>query len=190
VWRGPALSRARALIAGSGTSGTRVTVSTVANDPFKLAVGRYFVELLDALGYRARLRTYPDDHSYYHLVGLRKANSQVGFFGWAADYQAASAFFAPLFTCAAYQPRGPFNLNPAGFCNPQIDSQISSATALQNTNVAAANLAWRRIDREVTEQAPWIPLVNPLGIDLLAARVGNYQRTPAFGVLLDELWIR
>jgi peptide/nickel transport system substrate-binding protein len=189
LWRGAALSRARALIAASGTSGTPVTVATVAQDPFKLAAGRYFVRLLDALGYRARLRTYPDDHSYYQQAGLRKTRSQVGVFGWEADYPAGSAFFEPLFSCAAYQPGEPFNMNPAGFCDPQIDSQMARTTALQATNAAAADRAWQHIDKEIMQHVPWIPLVNPLGIDLVSARVGNYQRTPALGVLLDQLWI-
>jgi peptide/nickel transport system substrate-binding protein len=189
-WRGPALSQARALIAVSGTAGTRVTVSTVAQDPFKLAAGRYFVGLLDALGYRAGLQTYPDDHSYYAKAGLDQSRSQIGFFGWAADYPAGSAFFQPLFTCTAHRPNAPYDMNPAGYCDPQIDDQITRATSLQTVNVAAANRAWRQLDAQVTRDAPWIPLVNPLGIDVVSARVGNYQRNSAFGVLLDQLWIR
>jgi YVTN family beta-propeller protein len=189
LWQGAALSRARALVAASGTSGEPVTVSTVAQDPFKLAVGRYFVGLLDMLGYRARLRTYPDDHSYYRQAGLATTGSQLGFFGWAADYPAGSAFFGPLFSCAAYQPGEPFNMNPAGFCDRQIDSQITRATALQTANAATADRAWQHIDREIMQHVPWIPLVNPLGIDLVSERVGNYQRTPALGVPLDQLWI-
>jgi peptide/nickel transport system substrate-binding protein len=189
VWQGAAFSQAKMLVDASGTSGSAVTVSTVAQDPFKLAVGRYFVELLNALGYRAHLRTYPDDHSYYRQVGLGKTRSQVGFFGWQADYQAGSAFFEPLFTCRAFQPNKSFNMNPAGFCNPDIDRQIARATVLQNTNAAAADRAWQRIDREITDQVPWIALVNPVGIDLLSRKVGNYQRSPAFGALLDQLWV-
>jgi ABC-type oligopeptide transport system substrate-binding subunit len=122
-------------------------VSTIANDSFKLAVGRYFAGLLDLLGYRARLRTYPDFNSYYGQVGLASAGSQLGFAGWGADYPAGSAFFGPLFSCASYQPRQPYGTNPAGFCDRRIDSQIASATALQTTNAATANRAWQRIDR-------------------------------------------
>jgi peptide/nickel transport system substrate-binding protein len=190
LWRGAALPQARALIAASGTLGTRVTVSAEADDPFKLAAGRYFVRLLDTLGYRARLRAYPNFNAYYQRVGLRRTHSQIGFAGWEADYPAGSAFFQQLFSCAAYQHSKPVNTNLAGFCDRQIDSQIASATALQVTNAAAANRAWQHIDFEIMGKTPWIPLVNPLGIDLVSARVGNYQRIPAFGVPLDQLWVR
>jgi hypothetical protein len=81
-------------------------VSTVADDAFKLAVARHFVDLLDALGYRAQLRTYPDDHAYYQQVGLPKNHSQLDFFGWQADFEAGSAFFEPLVT-SSKQPAAP-----------------------------------------------------------------------------------
>ena len=60
VWQAPDLSRARNLIAGSGTSGMAVVVATIRNDPAKRRVGRYFVGLLNDLGYRASLRLYPN----------------------------------------------------------------------------------------------------------------------------------
>jgi DNA-binding SARP family transcriptional activator/ABC-type transport system substrate-binding protein len=190
LWRAPDLARARRLIAGSGTHGMAVRVSTIADDPGKLATGRYFVRLLRRLGYRASMRRYATAHAYYSVVGMARSRSQIGVLDWAADYQAGSAFFQPLFTCEAYRPTMPLNLNAAGICDPALDHEIAHATRLQTTNAAAANTAWQRIDRRVTGRAAWIPLVAALGIDFVAPRVGNYQRNPAFGVLLDQLWVR
>lgn len=95
----------------------------------------------------------------------------------------------PLFSCAAYKPDEPYNMNAAGFCDPQIDRQIAHATAQQTTSAAAADRAGQHIDREIMQRVPWIPLVNLVGIDLVSAKVGNHQRTTAFGVLLDQLWV-
>jgi peptide/nickel transport system substrate-binding protein len=189
VWRTPNLALARRLIANSGTPGMAISVSTVADDPTKLATARYFVRLLRRLGYRASLRLYPGIHRYYSAVGLARSRSQIGVFGWTADYEAGSAFFQPLFTCAAYRPTA-FNLNAAGVCDPALDREIAEATRLQATNVAAANRAWQRIDREITVRSVWIPLFNPMGVDFVGTRVGNYQRHSAFSVLLDQLWVR
>jgi peptide/nickel transport system substrate-binding protein len=189
LWRRPDLARAKRLIATSGTRGMSVRVSTVATDHFKLAVGRYLVRLLKRLGYHARLRSYRDDHAYYANVGLAKRRSQIGLFGWEADYPAGSALFRPLFTCAAYRPTMPFNSNPAAFCNPGIDRAIERATALEPLNTAAAAAAWRKVDRQLARKAPWAPLVNALGVDFVSRRLGNYQRNPASGVLLDDLWV-
>jgi peptide/nickel transport system substrate-binding protein len=142
VWHAPDLTRARRLIAGSGTAGMRVTVSTVASKPAKLATGRYFVDLLRSLGYRARLRVYADDHAYYDDVGLKTSGAQIGFVGWIADYPSGSAFFQPIFSCASYRPSTSPNLNAAGFCHESVDREIVAATELELTNPAAANVAW------------------------------------------------
>ena len=188
VWQAPDLSRARDLIAGSGTSGTAVVVATIRNDPAKRRVGRYFVGLLNDLGYRASLRLYPEPHAYYTAVGSARSRVQIGVMAWYADYQAASIFFQPLLTCAAYRPSE--SLNASAFCAPEIDAQIARATSLQAANPAAAYPVWGKIDREVTLRGPLLPLVNPLGVDFVARRVGNYQRNPAFGILLGRLWVR
>lgn len=159
-----------------------VSVSTDVRDPGKLAIGRYFVRLLKQLGYRASLRRYAGPHAYYSAIGTAQSRSQIGVFDWTADYQAGSNFFQ-LFTCRA-------GFNVSGLCDPALDREIDKATRLQPTNAAAANTAWQAVDREITTRSPWIPLVNPLGVDCLSARVGNYQRHPAFGLLLDRLWVR
>jgi ABC-type transport system substrate-binding protein/DNA-binding SARP family transcriptional activator len=190
VWRRPDVARARRLIAASGTRGMNVTVSTVATDRVKLAAGRYVARLLKRLGYRTRLRLYHDQHAYYGSVGLARRHSQIGVFAWEADYPAGSALFPPLFTCSAYRPATPFNSNPAGFCEPDIDRAIERATALEPVNTAAAAAAWRDVDRRVARQAPWAPLISAQGVDLVSHRLGNYQRSPISGVMLDRVWVR
>jgi peptide/nickel transport system substrate-binding protein len=190
AWNAPDTSRATRLVARSGTRGMEVAVSTYASDSRQLAVGRYFVHLLRTLGYRSRLRLYYEGNTYYNRVGAASSKSQLGVFDWIADYQAGSAFFGVLFTCAAYRPARPLNLNAAGFCDRGVDARIARATRLEGRNSALANVAWSRIDRELTRRAPWIPLVNPIAVDYVAQRVGNYQRHPVFGILLDHLWVR
>jgi ABC-type transport system substrate-binding protein len=96
-------------------------------------------------------------------------------------------------TFPGYRPFCPFRtqgLNASRLCDPKLDRGIARATGLQTRNAAAANAAWQAVDRDVTNRVAWVPLVNPVGVDLLAGRVGNYLRNPAFGVLLDQLWVR
>jgi hypothetical protein len=49
---------------------------------------------------------------------------------------------------------------------------------------------WERIDRQTVDQAPWVPRVNPKAIDVLSKRAGNYQFSPARGLLIDQLGMR
>jgi peptide/nickel transport system substrate-binding protein len=99
-------------------------------------------------------------------------------------------------TLAAMRPRSLTNLNEAEYCNPQIDAQAHSATTAQPVDPTAATSSWAAIDREVTDQAPWVPwvpwvpLYNPRDLTLLSTRVGNYQFHPYWNVLIDQLWVR
>ena len=35
-----------------------------------------------------------------------------------------------------------------------------------------------------------MPLYNPRDLNVLSARVGNYQFNPYFDLLIDQLWVR
>ena len=65
------------------------------------------------------------------------------------------------------------------------------AIALEATNPDAARRLWEQIDRHIVDRGPWVPLFNPKVVDVLSARVGNYQFSPAgLGMLIDQLWVR
>jgi ABC-type transport system substrate-binding protein len=73
----------------------------------------------------------------------------------------------------------------------RVVTKIRLALAAQATNPDAARGLWEGIDKDTTDQAPWVPLVNPKIVDVLAERVGNYQYSYAGpGPLIDQLWVR
>jgi len=79
--------------------------------------------------------------------------------------------------------------NRAHFCDPAIDHQIDRLASIEPVDPDdAADLA-ARIDREITDQAPWVPLLTPETLNLTSARVGNYQSERG-RVLIDQLWVR
>ena len=67
---------------------------------------------------------------------------------------------------------------------------MTRAGALQATGPGQAALLWQHIDQQMTDQAPWVPLLNDRRIDFLATRVENYQHHPQWGMLVDQLWVR
>jgi ABC-type transport system substrate-binding protein len=71
-----------------------------------------------------------------------------------------------------------------------LDSLIRAAKAVQVQNPSRGAELWQKADREAVDRAPWVPLVNVLGIDVIGNRVQNYQRNPEWSVLLDQLWTR
>jgi peptide/nickel transport system substrate-binding protein len=153
------------------------------------ATAHYLVWVLDQLGYRASLRTTTAS-GYWGMLGNSRNQVQAGFFSWYQDYPAPSDFIDPLFTCGSFLPGNPNNLNVAEFCNPLIDAQAERALTSPPGNPTAAATRWSTIDRELTDQAPWVPLYNPRDLTLLSTRVGNYQFHPYWSVLIDQLWVR
>jgi peptide/nickel transport system substrate-binding protein len=67
---------------------------------------------------------------------------------------------------------------------------MSRARMLAPDDPAASAALWSRVDRAVTDAAPWVPVLNPANVAITSTRVANYQRHPQFGILLDQLWVR
>ena len=189
-WTGPDMPRARQLIEDSGTAGMKVTVTrpSGAVDPnLQPAPAAYIARLLRSLGYEVAVKQLPLDK---YFATINKADStQIGPTGWIPDVPTPSGFFSSGWSCDALARDSASSANPSAFCDPAIDRTADRARSLEAKNPAAANTLWAQVDRMFTDQAPWLPLVNPRGTDLVSARVGNYQRHFQWGVLLDQLWV-
>ena len=189
LWRAPDLAEARRLVAETSSAGASVEIAVNADDPVRVAIGRYFVDLLGRLGYRAHLQMYPSVLPLYKAAGNPRSGTQVAINGWFSDFPRASDFFWSLLTCASYLPTQTVNLNAGGFCNHALDTQMSRARTLAAGDPAASAALWSSIDRKVTDAAPWVAFLNPASVTMTSARVGNFQRNPQFGTLLDQLWV-
>jgi peptide/nickel transport system substrate-binding protein len=87
-------------------------------------------------------------------------------------------------------------MNTSGFCDKRIDAEIARARLLQTTDPGAASLMWSKIDRQITDKAPWVVIRTQLTPDLISRRTGNYSYCylSALGgstaACLDQLWAR
>jgi ABC-type transport system substrate-binding protein/DNA-binding SARP family transcriptional activator len=187
----PDQAQAEQLAHASGTQGDKVTVLYAnVGAPFPSpATARYVVSVLDKLGYRASMRVVNPD-AYWNMLGDSRDRTQIAFFPWYQDYPAPSNFIDPVLTCGGFLPANPGNVNTAEFCDPSIDAQTQRALAGEVGDPATAAGQWAAIDRELVDQAPWVPLYNPRDLTVLSARTGNYQFHPYWNLLLDQLWIR
>lgn len=191
AWQAPDLVRAQRLARQSGTQGDKVTIVTGIGAPaLGQAAGRYAVSVLRQLGYRASLRAIASPLTYLNTVSDSRNRVQAGEFIWYQDYPAPWDFFEPLFSCHSFTPDNPANVNDSEFCSPRVDAQLRQALAAQARSPNAAGSRWASIDREIVDQAPWVPLYNPRALVMVAARVGNYQFHPLWELLIDQLWVR
>ena len=149
----------------------------------------YMASLLRRLGYKATLVALHEDR-FVPVTNDARRRIQIGSGSWWADIPSASEW-TQLLSCAAYDARGPeSNSNPAGFCDPAVDRLTRRAAQLQSTDPSAANRLWARADRLITDNAPWVPTIQPAVPDTLAPNVGGYQTVPTVGVLPHRLWVR
>ena len=193
TWSGPDLARARSLIAASHTRGMRITIWTGSSLGIDYrATARYVVSLLNSLGYHAHLTTSPalaPGTSMWWKAG------QAAFSTAAPAYAAASEFVQFWFSCQYIASSGSssFASNISRFCSPRLDATMDSASAAEaadGPNSPAAAGSWASADRQVTNQAPLVPLVTTSTLDFVSRHVGNYQYNPEQGILLDQLWVK
>jgi peptide/nickel transport system substrate-binding protein len=152
------------------------------------AVSRYFVKLLDSLGYHARLRNLgPDFDKFNRFINDSKNKAQMAAYWWYGTPSPSDT--TPPLRCRSFVPNSGDNPNTAEFCSRELEGKIERALRLQATDPAAAGPAWAAVDRQIVDDAPAIPLLVPQGIDLVSKRVSNYQHNPTLGAVLSQLWV-
>jgi YVTN family beta-propeller protein len=185
TWSAPDLERAQRLVRASGTAGQRVTVWLPDYTGIPASAGRYVASVLDRLGYRARFRFAPDP-----LGREDELHVQIGFSGESASFPKPASFIGEVLTCGADDPVHQYNSNSAEFCDPAIDREVARAQSLEQTDPERASRLWAKIDRDLTDAAPWVSFANGAQADVVSAKVRNYQFNPRLGVLLDQLWVK
>jgi YVTN family beta-propeller protein len=188
-YNGPDLTKARRLVAESGTTGESITI-WIYDIPAGRRNAAYLIPVLQSIGYKARVEYVPHDGRPTWRPGR-----QVGVQGWGGDYPSANNILL-AFLCSSITTNWATNLNFSGLCDRHLDAQVARARSLETTNPAAAAGAWHTADRMLTDEAPWVPMKVFLSTDFVARRVGNYRYcwlsggSGMTGACLDQLWVR
>jgi peptide/nickel transport system substrate-binding protein len=176
-WHEPDLETAQRLIDSSGTRGAHVVVGPSFD--FTSPTRDYLSSLLAELGYEVTVDTETDFDVVFQAMSAGGMQIQPN--GWTPDYLAPSNFFT-MFTCDG-------TFGPINYCDPDFDQAFNQARDLQASDPSAAAKAWAAVDRRAVDLALWAPLYNAGG-DFVSERVGNYQFSPGYGVLFDQMWVQ
>ena len=168
----PNLGQAHALVNGSGTRGTPVTITT---DTQHKSIAQYLTTVLAKLGYPTRVKV--------PKVGEPWGNTQAQItFGFQADYPTPADFFLQ-FTCA-------LTSLATHFCNHKIDRTIARTERLQASQPAQAGHIWTKLDHQITDQAPEVFLNLTLYDFFVSPRVHNFQYHQLYRTLYDQIWVK
>ena len=181
-WTAPDMEQARRLVRASDRAGERVVVHV---PPFRRSIGRYFVGLLDDLGFRASLARGHSASTYFPTIQDPRSRAQIGFQGWSLDYLTASTAIDLQFTCSKHDRDVEFNASR--MCDRPLTRQVERALA---TPAAESAGAWAAADRRVTNLAPAVALTNHRALVYTSERTGNVQNHLMWFTLLDQLWVR
>jgi peptide/nickel transport system substrate-binding protein len=187
-WSAPDVDKARQLVRQSGTAGQPVAV-VVQEDEVNKSIGEYAQSLLNQIGYRATLKPLSANIQFTYIQNT-KNKVQVALTSWYQDYPAASDFLRVLLSCASFHPGSDSSINVSGFCDKDIDARMGVAGRTEQSDMAAANRQWGQIDQAVMAQSPVVPLFNPKLVDFVSTRVGDYQFSKQFYMLVSQLWVR
>ncbi len=188
TWSAPDLDKAKALVQESGTAGQEVGI-VVSDDEVNKAVGEYVQSVLTSIGYKATLKPISGNIQFTYIQNT-KNKVQISLSQWYQDYPAASDFLNVLLSCASFTPGSDSSINIAGFCDKTIDAQMKDALVTERTSMDEANAKWGAVDKAVMTAAPVAPLLTPKLIDFTSKRVGNYQFSKQFYMLVSQLWTK
>jgi ABC-type transport system substrate-binding protein len=130
---------------------------------------------LGRLGVDVTLKPVSADTAYNEVYTPGK--SAFTLFHWGQDYPDPSDFVDPILTCSA-------SSNAAFYCNHSVDRLADQARA--DTNRAHRYATYRRIERLIMADAPWVPLYADILYDFHGARVKGFFIHPVWPFVYDQ----
>jgi ABC-type transport system substrate-binding protein len=137
---------------------------------------------LRRLGYRPRVRA-GSHAAYARLPRAELAAIDVIPASWLADFPSPATFFDTFLACRS--------VTAGGFsCDPGLDALLRRARRREAVDPASADPLWAAADRRAVDRAAWAPLVNPRSVELVSARLRDYQYHALWGFLASQASLR
>ncbi|MFJ9564316.1 ABC transporter substrate-binding protein [Streptomyces fuscichromogenes] len=127
-----------------------------------------------------------DSTTWYDQTGKVANPYDIYWGGWSSDWPTGYSVFQPLFDSKAIADGGS---NYSHLKDPAVDAAIKAATA--ETDNDKANAMWAALDKQVTEDAAFIPDVYMRRLYLHGSKLGNVKMDPNFdGCMLYKLYVK
>ncbi len=172
------LKRAKALMKKAGYGAKKhlsITMLLNGDSPDNITVATAIQQDLKYIGVKVTLHPVPSNTAY----GLVYTPGKTAFtlFTWGEDYPDPSDFFDPILSCAG-------SSNAAFFCSKAVDRLGNKARA--TTNKSKRYAIYRRMERMVMAQAPWVPLYDDVEWEFHSSRVKGFFIHPVWPFNYDQ----
>jgi hypothetical protein len=67
---------------------------------------------------------------------------------------------------------------------------MRKAARLATIDAHQSHELWSQIEHDLVDRAPVVPLINARFVSLASQRLGNHLFSPAWGPLIDQMWVR
>lgn len=116
----------------------------------------------------------------YYLDDLNERRYQMFSVGWIGDYADSQNFLDVLFHSASIQ-------NHTGYANGSVDALLEQARV--ESDEAKRTALYRRAERIIVQDAPWVPLTHGLTFSLVKPYVSGFESSAAIYPWLADISI-
>ena len=154
------LAKAKKLIQQAGVKGMAVTVwnHDRGQDPKATA---YLTDVLNSIGFKAKEKII-NSSVYWTTIGNQSTKAQIGFADWFQDYPHPLDWFDVLLN--GTRITSTHNNNYSNFDDKAVNAKIASLKK-QTKLTSSVNDQWAALDKQVMQQAAWVPFINRQFVD-------------------------
>jgi peptide/nickel transport system substrate-binding protein len=109
-----------------------------------------------------------DASTFYDVIGQPGKQHDLAITGWCSAWLSGQPLLTPLFDGRTIAPKG--NQNIAQFDDPEINKRIDEIA--QISDLDQQNAEYAKLNREIMERAPVVPLVRETPLQMVGSNVG------------------
>jgi oligopeptide transport system substrate-binding protein len=178
-------AKAKALLAQAGfPNGFKTTIYTHNVDPFPRVTQSVQYDL-QQVGIQATIKQM-DRATYWTLIATKGNPCPIGLTDWYMDFPDPSDWYAPLLSKAAAETDG--GSNQSWWYSPQAEALYTQTQT--ETDQAKRVALFQQMQTIIMEQAPVVPLFQPVFNAMSSKNVGGFYVHPVWQLKYDDFWMK
>jgi peptide/nickel transport system substrate-binding protein len=167
-------------------AGFKTVISARAERPKEVGAAVALQQGLAKIGITAEIRKFPQSDYAKLYAGnpayVKKNGLGIMMYGWGVDWNDGFGDLSQIVDSRVIRPAGNTNF---GVKDPKVDALIDKAVA--TTDATARDAIWGQVDKQVMDDAYYIPFLNAKGLYYRPPNLKNVWVNPAYNGEYDYL---